>query len=243
MTKFEFMRSHSSSGMLTLSQVARISDSLRGGSLAVLPTETGYMLAAVATLPESVEHAFAVKSRQTAKVMHVACASLEMAQEVGQLSPDALRLLGAFTPGPLSVIVPKTAVLPDRLVTLDGTVGIRIPDHPATLQVIHEVGKPLTATSLNVSGAASVPLEKLELDTLNWPPGEAVHVLADDESIRYDLPSTLVRLSGGPPEVLRAGPVTEADVRRVAGLPGYLEAAGQGPPQVGLPDLAASFGS
>src|SRR5579871_6853597 len=100
--------------------------------------------------------------------MHVACASLAMAAEVGELTPKALRLLGEFTPGPVSVVVPKTAVLPDRLVTLDGTVGIRVPDHPATLQVLREVGAPLTATSLNVSGAAPALVSELDLESLNW---------------------------------------------------------------------------
>src|SRR5215469_784279 len=144
--------------MLTLSEVARIAGSLRSGSLAVLPTETGYMLAALANSMPAIERAFAVKQRDPAQVMHVACASVAMAASVGKLTPAALRLLGAFTPGPLSVIVAKTAALPDRLVTVNGTVGIRVPDHPATLQVIAEVGVPLTATSLNVSGAAPVPV-------------------------------------------------------------------------------------
>lgn len=209
--------------MLTLSEVARIADSLRSGSLAVLPTETGYMLAAMATSVPAVEHAFAVKQRDRAQVMHVACASVGMAASVGVLTPVALRLLGAFTPGPLSVVVAKTPVLPDRLVTVDGTVGIRVPDHPATLAVIAEVGVPLTATSLNVSGSARVPVSKLELDTLNWPAGETIYVMQDDEAIRYGTGSTLVRLTSGEVEILRPGPVGESDIADVAGVIGYLE--------------------
>ncbi len=225
MTQFEFIRPHSASRMLTLTEVARIADSLRRGSLAVLPTETGYMLAAIATSIPAVERAFAVKERHHSQVMHVACASLHMAGSIGQLSPLALRVLGEFTPGPVSVIVPKTSVLPDRLVTTDGTVGIRIPDHPATLQVIGEVAVPLTATSLNVSGTAPVPVRDLDLDTLNWPADEVIYVVEDDDSVRYGTGSTLVRLSGDELDVLRAGPVTEQVIREVAGIPGYLETA------------------
>jgi L-threonylcarbamoyladenylate synthase len=225
MTQFEFVRPHSASGMITLSDVARISDRLRRGSLAVLPTETGYLLAALATSMPAIEAAFAVKLRNQAQVMHVACASAEMAASVGELSPPALRLLGEFTPGPLSVIVPKTALLPDRLVSLNGTVGIRIPDHPATLQVIRAVGAPLTATSLNVSGAAPVPIRKLDLHTLNWPQDDTVYLVEDDGSIRYDTGSSLVKLDGDTIEVLRHGPVSEAEIRAVASLPSYLESA------------------
>jgi L-threonylcarbamoyladenylate synthase len=213
MTQFEFVRPHSRSGMITLSDAARIADSLRDGSLAVLPTETGYLLAAIATSRPALERAFAVKSRNPAQVMHVACASIGMAAAVGELTPTALRLLGEFTPGPLSVVVAKTPLLPDDLVAINGTVGIRIPDHPATLQVISAVGAPLTATSLNVSGSAPVPVRKLELDTLNWPAEAVIHIVEDDASIRYDTGSTLVRLSGGEIEILRAGPVSEADSR------------------------------
>ncbi len=224
MTQFEFIRPHSASGLLTLSEAARVSDSLRAGSLAVLPTETGYMLAAVATSMAAVERAFSVKSRDPAHVMHVACASLGMAASIGELTPVALRLLGAFTPGPLSIVVPKTSVLPDRLVTINGTVGIRVPDHPATLQVIREVAAPLTATSLNVSGSAPVPVRKLELDALTWP-DETVFIVEDDDAIRYGTGSTLVRLTGRDIEILRPGPVREPDIRQVAAAVSYLEPA------------------
>ncbi len=225
MTRFEFTRPRPVSRTITFSEVARISDSLRGGSLAVLPTETGYMLAALATCLPAVERAFAVKYRDHAQVMHVACASLAMALEIGELNPHARRLMGELTPGPVSVVVPKTALLPDRLVTMDGTVGIRVPDHPATLQVIREVGLPLTATSLNVSGSAPALVSELELESLNWPAGETVHVVADDDSICYQTGSVLVRAIGTDVEILRAGPISESRIREVASGSSYLEAA------------------
>ena len=212
--------------MLTLSEVARIADSLRSGSLAVLPTETGYMLAAMATSIPAVERAFAVKQRDHAQVMHVACASVAMAASVGVLTAAALRLLGAFTPGPLSVVVAKTPVLPDRLVTINGTVGIRVPDHPATLQVIAEAGVPVTATSLNVSGSAPVPVSKLELDMLNWPAGETIYIVEDDEAIRHGTGSTLVRLTGEDVEILRPGPIRDSDVSEALSVTSYLELPG-----------------
>src|SRR5260370_14634043 len=184
------------------------------------------MLAAVATSTSAVERAFAVKSRDQAHVMHVACAGVEMAASIGELTPLALRLLGAFTPGPVSVIVPKTPMLADRLVTIDGTVGIRVPDHPATLQVIREVAAPLTATSLNVSGSPSAPVRKLDRQTLNWPADETIYIVDDDESIRYSSGSTLVRLTGRQIEILPAGPVGESDLLESASVVSYLESAG-----------------
>lgn len=216
MTRFVYVTPHSSRGTLALSDVARIADSLNRGSLAVLPTETGYMLAALATSQDAVKRAFTVKERATSAVMHVACASLDMAGTVGILTERAVRLLGEFTPGPLSVIVNQTDLLPDGLVTVNGTVGIRVPDHPGTLQVINAVGAPLTATSLNSSGSQLPTMDEPSLRALNWPDDEVVYVVRDDNAISYDAASTLVRVTGESIEVLRPGPISGAEVDRIS---------------------------
>jgi L-threonylcarbamoyladenylate synthase len=93
------------------------------------------------------------------------------------------------------------------------------------LQVISEVGAPLTATSLNVSGAAPALVSELELESLNWPAGQTVHVVADDDAISYQTGSTLVRVTGPDVEVLRTGPISESQLREVALGSSYLEAA------------------
>lgn len=205
--------------MLSLSEVAEVADSLKRGSPAVLPTETGYMLAVLATSQDAVKGAFMVKGRSSGAVMHVACASLDMAHTVGVLTDRAIRLLGQFTPGPLSVIVRKTDLLPDDLVTLSGTVGIRVPDHPATLQVINAVGGPLTATSLNSSGSRMTSADETSLRTLNWPEDEMIYVVQDDDAIVYSSASTLVRVCGESTEVLRPGPISAAEIHRAAEFP------------------------
>jgi L-threonylcarbamoyladenylate synthase len=201
------------SRLLTLADLDAVARSLAAGGLAVLPTETGYMLAALATSESAVRAAFAAKGRDAAAVMHVACASLSMARRYGHLDERATALLGAFTPGPLSVVVPQTGALPDGLVTVDGTVGIRVPDSPATLQVISAVGAPLTATSVNLSGQSSASVDLAALPALHWPPTDRVYVVVDDEAVAYSAPSTLVRLTGPEPEILRPGPVTAEMLR------------------------------
>jgi L-threonylcarbamoyladenylate synthase len=216
MVRFTHLKPHSRSGMLSLGEVEQVAESLKQGSPAVLPTETGYMLAVLATSEVALKAAFTVKGRSPAAVMHVACASLDMARAVGILTGRASRLLCRFTPGPLSVIVNKTDLLPDDLVALNGTVGIRVPDHPATLQVISAVGAPLTATSLNSSGSHLTSVSEASLRTLNWPEVEVVYVVQDDEAIAYDSASTLVRVSGDALEVLRPGPISASEIERVA---------------------------
>lgn len=212
MTEFVYTTPRSRTGLLALADAERVAESLRRGVPAVLPTETGYMLAALATSQDAVKRAFEVKGRPASAVMHVACASLEMARTVGVLTERAARLLGQFTPGPLSVIVGQTGLLPDGLVTVNGTVGLRVPDHAGTLQVINAVGAPLTATSLNSSGSRLPSVDEPALRTLNWPEDDTIYVVRDDAAISCGSPSTLVRVTGEAVEVLRPGPVSESEL-------------------------------
>lgn len=197
------------SGLLRLGLVAEIADALRSGGLAVLPTETGHLLASTVAAAGRV---FSVKQRNPANPMHVACSSLEMAGAYGRLDGRARRLLGECTPGPLTVVVPARTGLDDPHVTLNGTIGLRVPDHAATLQVIAALGEPVTATSFNRSGEESAPVERAALEAFDWNGQAVVHAVVDSAAIRHTRASTLVRLTGPQPEVLRAGPVTAQQI-------------------------------
>jgi len=128
MTSFEYVENLSPTGTLKSVEVARVVDTLRRGGLAVLPTETGYMLAADATQEAAVRAVFEAKRRPLDNTMHIACSSLDMASKYAKLSLKATRLLGDLTPGPVSVIVNANPHMLSALVLLRGTVGIRIPD-------------------------------------------------------------------------------------------------------------------
>lgn len=220
MSTYRFLSPSPGSGLLHLAEVERVVAILRAGGLAVLPTETGHLLAAVVTSERALRAAFAAKGRSLANPMHIACASIEMAQRYARLPVEARLLLGAFTPGPLTVVVPQRDTLPDRLVTAGGTVGIRVPDHPSTLQVVASLGVPVTATSLNRSGEESRPPDPAVLDELSWGGAREVPVVRDPEAVRFQSPSTLVRLTAGQVELLRPGPIAVDEIERVlAGTP------------------------
>ncbi|WP_238008110.1 L-threonylcarbamoyladenylate synthase [Dactylosporangium sp. AC04546] len=215
MTRFEAL-AHSPAKLLSFGAAARVAAHLREGGLAVLPTETGYMIAADATDERAVEKVFHAKERSLANPMHVAFGSLRMVHEFARLDEVAERLVRAFTPGPLTVVVPQSGRLPDRLVTLNGTVGVRVPDHPATLQVVDLLGSPVTATSLNRSGEESRPLDHAFLPELDWSGEEVVPVLEDLTSITQPLASTLVLVEAGTFRILRQGPVTLEQIEAAA---------------------------
>jgi L-threonylcarbamoyladenylate synthase len=218
MGRYRIIRARSASGLLRLADVEEIATRLLGGGLAVLPTETGHMVAALATSRDALLKAFAFKGRPLTNPMHVACSSLTMADRYSSLSADARRLLGTHTPGPLTVVVPQKSALPADLVTLNGTVGIRVPDHAATLQVIEAVGAPLTATSLNRSGEESRPVTEDSLAGFDWV--DETPVVIDNEAIRYEAASTLVRFEQDGFTILRDGPVDKAVIEETLGRGG-----------------------
>ena len=218
MGRYRIIRARSASGLLRLADVEEIATRLLGGGLAVLPTETGHMVAALATSRDALLKAFAFKGRPLTNPMHVACSSLTMADRYSALSADARRLLGTHTPGPLTVVVPQKSALPADLVTLNGTVGIRVPDHAATLQVIEAVGAPLTATSLNRSGEESRPVSEDSLAGFDWV--DETPVVIDNEAIRYEAASTLVRFEQDGFTILRDGPVDKAVIEETLGRGG-----------------------
>jgi L-threonylcarbamoyladenylate synthase len=206
---YRVIRARSGAGLLRLGDVRDIAARLLGGGLAVLPTETGHMVAALATSRDALLAAFAFKGRPLSNPMHVACSSLAMADRYAALTGDARRLLAAYTPGPLTVVVPQRPSLPADLVTLNGTVGIRVPDHAATLQVVEAVGAPLTATSLNRSGEESRPVSEESLAGFDWADDDTP-VVIDNAAIRYEVASTLVRCEPDGFTILREGPVDKA---------------------------------
>lgn len=124
---------------------------LQEGRSVVIPTDTVYGIAAIADDPRGVQEIFRLKRREHSKALAVLVSDLEMASSWGDLQ-EASAEVAAGWPGALTVVVPRR---PSRLdVWLGGdasTIGLRIPDHRFTLDLIARVG-PLAATSANVSG-------------------------------------------------------------------------------------------
>jgi L-threonylcarbamoyladenylate synthase len=225
MARFVELAPRRGGGHLSLAQVDEAVAILRHDGLAVLPTETGYMLAARVRSDVATAKVRATKGRTADKAMHVACSTRAMVSSVAEPSTWAWRAMACWLPGPVSVVVPATGELsPD--VVLNGTVGIRMPDAAAVLQIVTALGEPITATSLNRSGTTPPGLgEPLTLsDDLAWP-DEPVAVVRDDLVRVYDRPSTLVRILDREVEELRPGPVAVSAIRESISRPSYRESS------------------
>lgn len=194
-----------------IQRAARI---LRQGGLVAFPTETVYGLGADALLPSAVERIFAVKGRPADNPLIVHIARPADLREIAREIPDcAARLIEAFWPGPLTLVLPKSPRVP--LITTGGleTVAVRMPDHPVALRLIEAVGDPIAAPSANLSGRPSPTAAEHVLDDL----GGRIEMILDAGPTSVGVESTVLDLTASPPVILRPGGVTLEQLERVLG--------------------------
>lgn len=193
--------------------IAEAAAIIRRGGLVVFPTETVYGLGADACNPLAVARIFEVKSRPRIDPIIVHIADISAAPLYGRFPDGAAVLMRRFWPGPLTLVVPKTDLVPPIVTAGLDTVAIRMPAHPAALSLIHAAGRALAAPSANAFGSVS--------------PTEARHI-ADQISDRIDLvldggrcpvgvESTVLSLVGPFPRILRSGGITLEALKETLG--------------------------
>jgi L-threonylcarbamoyladenylate synthase len=186
---------------------------LRNGGLVAYPTDTVYGLAALPTDDAAIDRLFAAKGRDVEKAVPLLIASpADLALVAGDV-PEAVRLLmHAFWPGALTIVLPRAAGF--RSKALDGTVAVRVPDHPVPRELVRLLGAPITGTSANVSGGP----DPLAADDVRAQLGEAVDLIIDGGPCPGGRPSTVVDCTVDPPRVVRQGPVSREELVRATGF-------------------------
>ena len=145
--------------------VSEAAEILRGGGTVAFPTETVYGLGANALDPAAVGKIFLAKERPRWDPLIVHVCDRDMLQRVAVVSAAAEALMETFWPGPLTLLLPRTAMVPDVVTAGRELVGVRMPGHPIALQLIRAAGVPVAAPSANRFGRTS--------------PTTAAHVLED----------------------------------------------------------------
>ena len=116
-------------------------EAITQGNVVALPTDTVYGIAASLAHPEALDRIFAVKGRETTKVLPVLVASAAALRHiVPPLDREVILLLDTYWPGPLTLAVPALPGMPPQVVAKDGTVGVRVPNHPLAIEVIEKAG-------------------------------------------------------------------------------------------------------
>lgn len=200
--------------------LARVLEVLSRDGLVAYPTETFYGLGANAASAAAVDRLLAAKGRPAGMPIPVLVAGPASLDALGaEVTTSARRLMAAFWPGPLTLVLGVAAPLPPRLTAGTGTLGVRVSSHPVAAALAARCPFPLTATSANPSGAreAATPAD------LDPAVRAAVDLIVDAGRTPGGPASTVLDATVDPPRLLRAGAVPWADVQAALGRPAGAE--------------------
>jgi L-threonylcarbamoyladenylate synthase len=194
-----------------ISQAARL---LRAGELVAFPTETVYGLGAHALDERAVRKIFEAKGRPSHNPLIVHVSGVDEAQQVAAAWPlAAQRLAERFWPGPLTLVLPKRAVVPDIVTAGLESVALRVPAHPVALALLRVAGVPVAAPSANRSTELSPTTARHVEKSL----GDRVAMIVDGGPTTVGVESTVVDLTGESPLLLRPGAISADDLAPVIG--------------------------
>lgn len=180
------------------------------GNLIVYPTETVYGIGADIYNQVAVKNLFLAKNRPFDMALSVAVSDRNMMERVAVLDDNADKLIKAFLPGPLTIIIEKQPEVPDLVTSSSQKVGIRIPDHPVALEILKRTG-PLVATSANLHSKPDATDINMAIEDL----GSSVQLYVDSGISPLGKPSTIVWLNKGEVEIVRQGAISIQEIKEV----------------------------
>ncbi len=187
---------------------------LSQGELVAFPTETVYGLGANALDPDAVKSIFCAKGRPQDNPLIVHIAEKEKIFELVRDVPEtAHKILDNLTPGPITIVLEKSDLVPDVVTAGGKTVAVRIPESEIARELIRRAGVPVAAPSANVSGKPSPTKANHVAQDL----ADKVSYIVDGGACRVGLESTVVDLTVTPPQILRPGGVTHEELRTLLG--------------------------
>lgn len=194
--------------------IARAGEILRCGGLVAIPTETVYGLAANALDGCAVAKIFKAKGRPQDNPLIVHISELSQWNAlVKEIPPRAMSLAKAYWPGPLTIILPKSGIIPDEVSAGLDTVAVRFPSMRTARKIIDAAGVPLAAPSANLSGSPSPTCARHTLDDMKG----RINAVLDGGDCNFGVESTVITLAGVVPRLLRPGAITPEDLRNVLG--------------------------
>ncbi len=191
-----------------------LAERLRAGELVGVPTETVYGLAANALDADACAKIFRAKGRPRTDPLIVHIDQVKALAETCRPNAAALKLARRFWPGPLTLVLPKTAVVPNIVSAGQPSVAVRMPSHPAFRKLLRLAGVPLAAPSANVFGYVSPTTAEHVRAGL----GAKIRYILDGGAASIGLESTIVDLRDPEkPQLLRPGAITRRELERALG--------------------------
>ncbi len=193
--------------------IEKVVEILKSGGVVAVPTETVFGLVADARNEEAVKRIFMIKERPETKPFTAFVKDIESIKKLGEYSHAGVEnLIERFMPGPLTIILKAKPDVPAPIVSDEGKVGVRIPDHPVVKEILEKIDFPLASTSANISGKP--PLFSFK-DVKRILGDKVDYVVEEDADGK--LPSTVLDVSENVPVLKRKGPVSLLDIEETLG--------------------------
>ncbi len=185
---------------------------LKKGGTVVFPTETVYGLGANAFNEEGIRKIFEVKGRPPDNPLIVHIYSIEEINLVAEeISPYARILFEKFSPGPLTIVLPKRDNIPSLVTGGLKTVAVRIPSHPIARKILKECNLPIAAPSANISGRPSPTTFEMVISEMEGK----VDAIINGGDCEIGLESTVVKFEGDELKILRPGGISEEQIKKI----------------------------
>ncbi len=187
---------------------------LKEGGLVAFPTETVYGLGADALNETAAKRIYAAKGRPSDNPLIVHIANVEDMEQLAYVNDQAKALAQAFWPGPLTIVLPKKDIVPDGTTGGLHTVAIRMPSHPAALELIRQSKVYVAAPSANTSGRPSPTKASHVVEDMKGK----IEYIIDGGAVGIGIESTIIDVSGDTPVILRPGFISKQMLEQIVGM-------------------------
>ncbi len=185
--------------------IKKAAEVIKAGGLVIFPSDTVYILAVDPTKKTAVDLLLSFKNRWTGKAISIAVTDINMADKYVILSDNTKNLYHNLLPGPFTIVSPGKHQVAMGIEAEDGTLGIRIPDSKYIFDLVKLLGKPITATSANLSGRTPNYSVSSFLRPLSQKKKKLISLIVDAGKLPKNKPSTVIDAVGSEIKILRRG--------------------------------------
>ena len=187
---------------------------IKSGKLVIFPTETVYGIGTNGLDENAIKRLYEAKRRPLSKPINLLVSDIKMIERVTKnISDMEYKLMKAFFPGPLTIILNKKDIIPDILTANGSTVGVRMPEGKIARELVNCADVPIAAPSTNISGKPSgTNLQDIQKDF-----EKSVDCFIDGGKSKLGIASTIVKVVNNIPHILRVGSISKEEIEKIAG--------------------------
>ena len=187
---------------------------IKSGKLVIFPTETVYGIGTNGLDENAIKRLYEAKRRPLSKPINLLVSDIKMIERVTKnISDMEYKLMKAFFPGPLTIILNKKDIVPDILTANGSTVGVRMPEGKIARELVKYADVPIAAPSANISGKLSgTNLQDIQKDF-----EKSVDCFIDGGESKFGIASTIVKVVNNIPHILRVGSISKEEIEKIAG--------------------------